>query len=168
MSKRDMTAADVELGIAEAFSRPPQEWALAAVKEADGDVGMTVQDARGITADIMHGRIRHDDPRVAESARVLGEHERRTIAEEARRGPWASGRSSGSGPQGEIEELVEQITSLAGSRLGMSEARAQLYAQGELLRLQEISDSPTAILECLRAHRSSLFEQDRATRTTTS
>ncbi|MFC0623222.1 hypothetical protein [Kribbella deserti] len=145
---RKVTEAELAIASAETFGRKPPEWAVEARKRELGESGgMPAAEALDVKIAATFGRV-PDRERLAEAESVL-----------------ASAKSSGDGTaalQGRMASVMNEITSLSESRLGLSHERAQLHAQSEALRCRESAGSVADAVRSLETYRDVLAKRPAA------
>lgn len=141
MTEKVTTEAEADAAVAYAFGRKPTG---RVVSEAGGP-SMSFDDALGVTIGAAFGRV-PDGARLVEAERVL-----------AAQRPSSSGSSSAAGLQGQMSRLMDEVSALSESRLGLSADRARLNAQSEALDARERSGSVAEAVKAFERYRDVLI-----------
>jgi hypothetical protein len=149
----EVTEASLAITVAEAFGRTPPQWAIEARKQELRDAGeptMSVSEALNVKCAAAFRLV--DAARLSEADAVVA----------------SSDAASSSRPDlhGRMTALMNDLTSLAESRLGYSAERSRLYAQSEALECREVAGSVDDAVRRLELRRDALMSRPMASTVT--
>lgn len=139
-----VTEASLAIDLANTFGRTPPQWAVEArqreLREA-GKPAMSVNEALDVKCSAVFRPV--DAGRLAEADAVLR--------------PAGAGSSGGADLKARMTALMNEISALSESRLGLSADRARLNAQSEALRCREATTSVADAVSDLERYRDVLI-----------
>lgn len=141
-----VTEASLAIDLAKAFGRTPPSWAVEAHRTELSEAGkpsMSVNEALNVKCSAVFRPV--DAGRLAEADAVLR--------------PAGAGSSDRADLQGRMTALMNEVSSLSESRLGLSEDRARLHAQSEALDARERSGSVAEAVKAFERYRDVLIKR---------